>query len=138
MTQAQIMSDVHLDFPGACGFPPLARAMQNSFSLREIHAGPGPRGRGDAHCISAYRYRSCGGQSRAGRILQCAACHTKHSSAPVEQEACMASTRVRRIAARPDPAHWGDDELLTFAEAAARLWPDGPLTASSLRDEEYG
>jgi hypothetical protein len=41
--------------------------------------------------------------------------------------------RPRRIAARPDPAQWGDDELLTFAEAAALLWPQGPLTASSLR-----
>ncbi len=39
----------------------------------------------------------------------------------------------RRVAARPDPAQWRDDELLTFAEAAALLWPQGPLTASSLR-----
>jgi hypothetical protein len=39
----------------------------------------------------------------------------------------------RRIKARPDPAQWDDDELLTFAEAAALLWPDGPLTASTLR-----
>jgi hypothetical protein len=45
----------------------------------------------------------------------------------------MASTRPRRIAARPDPKDWGEDELLSFAEAAALLWPDGPLTASSLR-----
>jgi len=43
------------------------------------------------------------------------------------------ATRPRRIAARPDPAQWGDDELLTFAEAASLLWPQGPLTASSLR-----
>lgn len=39
----------------------------------------------------------------------------------------------RRVAARPDPAQWGEDELLTLAEAAALLFPDGPLTASSLR-----
>ncbi|MEA2896138.1 MAG: hypothetical protein QOJ84_1753 [Bradyrhizobium sp.] len=45
----------------------------------------------------------------------------------------MASSRPRRIAARPDPAAWGEDELLSFAEAADLLWPDGPLTASSLR-----
>ena len=45
----------------------------------------------------------------------------------------MATKPPRRITARPDPAAWGDDELLTFAEAAALLWPDGPLTASSLR-----
>jgi hypothetical protein len=45
----------------------------------------------------------------------------------------MATKPPRRVAARPDPAQWGDDELLTFAEAAALMWPDGPLTASSLR-----
>jgi hypothetical protein len=45
----------------------------------------------------------------------------------------MLSRPPRRVAARPDPAQWRDDELLTFAEAAALLWPDGPLTASSLR-----
>lgn len=38
-----------------------------------------------------------------------------------------------RIAARPDPDGWGLDELLTYAEAAALHWPDGPLTARSLR-----
>jgi hypothetical protein len=37
------------------------------------------------------------------------------------------------VAVRPDPAQWADDELMTFAEAAALLWPNGPLTASSLR-----
>lgn len=41
--------------------------------------------------------------------------------------------KPRRIAARPDPKDWGDDELLTFSEAAALLWPDGPITASTLR-----
>lgn len=45
----------------------------------------------------------------------------------------MATTPPRRVAVRPDPAQWDDDELLTFVEAAALLWPDGPLTASSLR-----
>lgn len=45
----------------------------------------------------------------------------------------MSEKKPRRVAARPDPAQWGDDELLTLAEAAALLWPDGPLTASSLR-----
>jgi hypothetical protein len=43
------------------------------------------------------------------------------------------ATKPRRIAARPDPAQWSDDELMTFQEAAALLWPQGPLTASSLR-----
>ncbi|MGY3449159.1 hypothetical protein [Bradyrhizobium sp. USDA 4353] len=44
----------------------------------------------------------------------------------------------RRIAARPDPAAWGDDELLTLAEAAALLWPSGPITASTLRTAYRG
>jgi hypothetical protein len=46
--------------------------------------------------------------------------------------------RPRRVAARPDPKDWGEDELLSFAEAAALLWPDGPLTASSLRTAYRG
>jgi hypothetical protein len=45
----------------------------------------------------------------------------------------MAIRPPRRVAARPDPAQWADDELLTFTEAVALLWPQGPLTASSLR-----
>lgn len=45
----------------------------------------------------------------------------------------MATKPPRRVAARPDPAQWADHELMTFAEAAALLWPRGPLTASSLR-----
>jgi hypothetical protein len=45
----------------------------------------------------------------------------------------MAPKPPRRIAARPDPGQWGEDELMTFSEAAALLWPQGPLTASSLR-----
>lgn len=39
----------------------------------------------------------------------------------------------RRVAARPEPTQWGDDELMTLSEAAALLWPQGPLTASTLR-----
>lgn len=39
----------------------------------------------------------------------------------------------RRVAARPNPCDWADDELMTLQEAAALLWPAGPLTASSLR-----
>ena len=45
----------------------------------------------------------------------------------------MVNKLPRRVAARPDPAQWGDDELLTLAEAAALFWPQGPLTGSSLR-----
>ncbi|MDF0498257.1 hypothetical protein [Bradyrhizobium yuanmingense] len=39
----------------------------------------------------------------------------------------------RRIARRPEPAMWDLDELLTLEEAAALHWPEGPLTARSLR-----
>jgi len=45
----------------------------------------------------------------------------------------MTTIRPRRVAARPDPQDWGADELMTLAEAAALLWPSGPLTASSRR-----
>lgn len=44
----------------------------------------------------------------------------------------------RRVAARPSPEMWADDELMTFSEAAALLWPSGPLTASSLRTAYRG
>jgi hypothetical protein len=50
----------------------------------------------------------------------------------------MGTKPPRRIAARPDPSSWGDDELLTFSEAAALMWPQGPLTASSLRTAYRG
>ncbi|HVV41975.1 MAG TPA: hypothetical protein VHC94_13020 [Nitrobacter sp.] len=43
------------------------------------------------------------------------------------------TNKPRRVAARPNPCDWADDELMTFAEAAALMWPSGPLTASSLR-----
>jgi hypothetical protein len=40
----------------------------------------------------------------------------------------------RRVAARTGRENWSDTEWLTFAEAAALLWPEGsPLTSSSLR-----
>ncbi|MHC2617997.1 hypothetical protein ACVIW2_000028 [Bradyrhizobium huanghuaihaiense] len=38
-----------------------------------------------------------------------------------------------RVCARPDPAQWSDDELLTLNEAASLFWPMGPLTCTSLR-----
>ncbi len=48
-----------------------------------------------------------------------------------------APTRRRgdRVAARPDPAQWRDDELMTLDEAARLYWPDGLLTVKSLRTE---
>ena len=38
-----------------------------------------------------------------------------------------------RIAAKPDPAAWSEDSLLTLPEAASLMWPQGPLTTKSLR-----
>ncbi|MBK3404179.1 hypothetical protein H0176_22235 [Methylorubrum populi] len=38
-----------------------------------------------------------------------------------------------RVAARPRPEEWADDELLTLPEAAALFWPDGPITTNTLR-----
>ena len=38
-----------------------------------------------------------------------------------------------RIAARPNPSDWDNEELMTLAEAAELHWPHGPLTARSLR-----
>lgn len=52
----------------------------------------------------------------------------------VTRERPRRTTRVpARVVARPSPDQWKEDELLTLPEAAALLWPDGPLTVSSLR-----
>lgn len=40
---------------------------------------------------------------------------------------------LSRITERPAPEEWGEDELLTLPEAAALLWPSGPLTTATLR-----
>ncbi|MBB3020402.1 hypothetical protein FHR70_003483 [Microvirga lupini] len=45
----------------------------------------------------------------------------------------MHRTDYPRVAARPDPALWREDELLSLGEAVALFWPDGPLSVSSLR-----
>ncbi len=41
--------------------------------------------------------------------------------------------KVDRVLARPDPAEWSADELLTLPEAAHLFWPNGPLTTATLR-----
>jgi len=41
-----------------------------------------------------------------------------------------------RVAARPSPDQWAEDELLSLPEAAALLWPAGPLSTRSLRTAE--
>lgn len=40
---------------------------------------------------------------------------------------------LRRVAERPDPQAWGEDEILTLPEAALLFWPRGPLRVASLR-----
>lgn len=53
---------------------------------------------------------------------------------------CPPKSRLKilppRIQGRSDPKDWGDDELMTLAEAAALFWPEGPLTTTSLRTAE--
>src|SRR5690242_18394649 len=41
--------------------------------------------------------------------------------------------KLARVKARPDPAQWAEDEVMTLIEAAALFFPQGPLTLSSLR-----
>jgi hypothetical protein len=43
-----------------------------------------------------------------------------------------------RVAARPSPDQWSEDELMSLPEAAALLWPDpdAPLSTRSLRTAE--
>ena len=38
--------------------------------------------------------------------------------------------KLSRAKARPDPAQWGEDEVMTLVEAAAVFFPQGPLTLS--------
>lgn len=46
----------------------------------------------------------------------------------------MAPPIPRRVAERPNLKDWSRTEVLSYAEAAALLWPSGsPLTASSFR-----
>ncbi|WP_051380479.1 hypothetical protein [Bradyrhizobium sp. WSM1743] len=46
----------------------------------------------------------------------------------------MAPPIPRRVVERPNLKDWSRTEVLSYAEAAALLWPSGsPLTASSLR-----
>ena len=42
-----------------------------------------------------------------------------------------------RCVARPSPEDWADDEPMTLAEAIAVFYPNGPVTASSLRTEYH-
>lgn len=54
----------------------------------------------------------------------------KHSRHHTSEDQQLLPPRIRD---RPHADLWGEDELLTLREAAALLWPDGPLTTRSLR-----
>src|ERR1700741_462859 len=41
--------------------------------------------------------------------------------------------KLDRAKARPNPAQWGEDEVMPPIEAAVVFFPHGPLTLSSLR-----
>ncbi len=43
------------------------------------------------------------------------------------------SGTLKRVERRPDPHQWSEDELLALHEAVYLLWPQGPVTVSSLR-----
>ena len=45
----------------------------------------------------------------------------------------MTDKRRDRVAQRPDPAAWGEDELMSLGEAARLHWPDGPIRERTLR-----
>lgn len=51
----------------------------------------------------------------------------------INAENAIPNSRLRRVFDRPNPADWADDELLSLAEAAALLFPNGPLTERKLR-----
>lgn len=49
------------------------------------------------------------------------------------EDQCGSDSLPPRVALRPDPAQWDEDELMTLNEAAVLFWPMGPLTTASLR-----
>lgn len=58
---------------------------------------------------------------------------TKTGLACASQPAKRSIRVPPRIADRPGPEEWTDDELLTLPEAAALFWPAGPITTNTLR-----
>lgn len=42
---------------------------------------------------------------------------------------------LARVAERPQPRDWGNDEIVTLKEIIAVFYPNGPLAISSLRSE---
>ncbi len=65
-------------------------------------------------------------RGRGNRILLAAAPRTGHA-------ARRRRATPKRVARRPDPGAWSEDELLALHEAVALLWPRGPVTVSTLR-----
>lgn len=88
----------------------------------------GPVGVGDGHVEGR---EAAFPASPASRVVVDSAAKR---SPPYAGEAASPRRRMPpRVAARPRPEEWTDDELLTLPEAAALFWPDGPITTNTLR-----
>ncbi|WP_271599410.1 hypothetical protein [Bradyrhizobium sp. CCBAU 45384] len=55
------------------------------------------------------------------------------SRADLKTEPSKTDRLPARVALRPHPEQWSEEELMTLSEAAALYWPMGPLTCTSLR-----
>ena len=89
---------------------------------------------------------SCGSTNRSRRRHDRAAGGERSLATPTDLRKKTSRRRImdsqkivdseklpERIARRPNPSQWALDELLTLEEAAALHWPEGLLTARSLR-----
>ena len=59
----------------------------------------------------------------------------RHDPCGADANAVGRRRRGDRVAARPAPPQWRDDELMTLDEAIRLYWPDGLLSVKSLRTE---
>jgi hypothetical protein len=82
-----------------------------------INKGRPPKGTRYYVCESAARQAGC---ERIRKIAQ-------------SRDGVRRTKSLARVAQRPDPQQWRLDELVTLAEAAALLWPNGPIGVSTLR-----
>lgn len=111
------------DPTGACGHSmvqseatPPARSMDFS-----VHAAQAPNAASDASSVDP--------TPPSPGIDDPARSGVSHAGEP----AGRGSRIPPRIADRPSPEDWNDDELLTLPEAAALFWPAGPITTNTLR-----
>jgi len=122
MTRAQIMSDVHLDFPGARGFPPLA---------------------GDAELV-LIGGDTCQGLVRAVEAMRMAYPHTEIAAVAGNHEfygrTFGKELQAGRERARELGVHLLEDQTVVFGRLGrlrvigATLWTDYELFGESLRE----